>query len=428
MIAYYICNRPVVAQVQNSTQIKGMYISVNAVNCGGVENLPVFTQCGVSKPDGPLEFNEEGNAFERYLAAAAKTMETGSWSEQLTLEADMSIAYESGKTKTKVTLTVDSDVSNYVEDDLSQIEITSLANMKVMGQTYAWSTEYYDGVAHYEYTEPFQRSESLEIPPDFFDFETSIPEAAILTEEVSGNQIRFIVSGEEMTETGIAAVQQMIGVNNLECEDVEVIATLNNSGGIQQIVMNFDASVNYQGYNADVTYMVQYVFSDIAIFSELPPRFVFSSGAGGWGTTLYMNEDGAFTGTYRAQSIDTGDGYPNGTIYISNFSGRFVEPVKVDEYAYSMKLREFTTEGEMDSVSYADGIRYIITEPYGFESADEFMLYCPGADITSLPEGFTVWLNAFMNIGSTATLPVYGIYNVSGEAGFIEYEESSNRV
>ena len=204
---------------------------------------------------------ETDSAFGKYLAAAAKTTETGSWSEQLTLEADMSIAYEGGRTKTKVTLTVDSDVSNYVEDDLSQIEITSLANMKVMGQTYAWSTEYYDGVAHYEYTEPFQRSESLEIPPDFFDFETSIPEEAILTEDVSGNQIRFIVSGEEMTETGIAAVQQMSGVNNLECEDVEVIATLNDSGSIDQIEMNFDASVEYQGYDADVTYKVQYTFS-----------------------------------------------------------------------------------------------------------------------------------------------------------------------
>ena len=206
-------------------------------------------------------YYETDSAFGKYLAAAAKTTETGSWSEQLTLEADMSIAYEGGRTKTKVTLTADSDVSNYTEDDLSQIEITSLANMKVMGQTYAWSTEYYDGVAHYEYTEPFQRSESLEISPDFFDFEASIPEEAILTEEVSGNQIRFIVSGEEMTETGIAAVQQMSGVNNLECEDVEVIATLNDSGSINQIVMNFDASVKYQGYGADVTYKIQYTFN-----------------------------------------------------------------------------------------------------------------------------------------------------------------------
>lgn len=210
----------------------------------------------------PSENNyETDSALGKYLAAAAKTTETGSWSEQLTLEADMSIAYESGRTKTKVTLTADSNVSNYVEDDLSQIEISSLANMKVMGQTYSWSTEYYDGVAHYEYTEPFQRSESLEIPPDFFDFEASIPEDAILTEDVSGNQIRFIISGEEMTETGIAAVQQMSGVNNLECEDVEVIATLNDSGSIDQIEMNFDASVEYQGYDANVTYKIQYTFS-----------------------------------------------------------------------------------------------------------------------------------------------------------------------
>ncbi len=244
----------------------GMYYSKNTDgtwNDGSGRGGPFLCEWGeynVTTP--PSEnYHETNTAFGKYLAAAAKTTETGSWSEQLTLEADMSIAYEGGRTKTKVTLTADSDVSNYAEDDLSQIEITSLANMKVMGQTYAWSTEYYDGVAHYEYTEPFQRSESLEIPPDFFDFEASIPEEAILTEEVSGNQIRFIVSGEEMTETGIAAVQQMSGVNNLECEDVEVIATLNDSGSINQIVMNFDASVKYQGYDADVTYKIQYTFN-----------------------------------------------------------------------------------------------------------------------------------------------------------------------
>lgn len=244
----------------------GMYYSKNTDgtwNDGSGRGGPFLCEWGEYNVTTPPSENyyETDSAFGKYLAAAEKTTETGSWSEQLTLEADMSIAYESGRTKTKVTLTADSEVSNYVEDDLSQIEITSLANMKVVGQTYAWSTEYYDGVAHYEYTEPFQRSESLEIPPDFFDFEASIPEEAILTEEVSGNQIQFIVSGEEMTETGIAAVQQMSGVNNLECEDVEVIATLNDSGSINQIVMNFDASVKYQGYDTDVTYKIQYTFN-----------------------------------------------------------------------------------------------------------------------------------------------------------------------
>ena len=44
-------------------------------------------------------YYETDSAFGKYLAAAAKTTETGSWSEQLTLEADMSIAYEGGKPK-----------------------------------------------------------------------------------------------------------------------------------------------------------------------------------------------------------------------------------------------------------------------------------------------------------------------------------------
>lgn len=228
---------------------------------GGKAFICEWGEYSVTSVPSSASPTETNSAYEKYLAAAAKTTESGSWSEQLTLEADMSISYDSGKTKTKVTLTADSDVSNYAEDDLSQIEITSLANMKVMGQTYSWRTEYYDGIAHYEYTEPFQRSESLEITPAFFNFEASIPEEAILTEEVSGNQIRFIISGEEMNETGISAVQQMSGVSSLECEDVEVIATLNDSGRIDQIELNFDAFVEYQGYDADVTYKIQYMFS-----------------------------------------------------------------------------------------------------------------------------------------------------------------------
>lgn len=243
----------------------GMYYEKNpdgTWNDGSGLGGPFLCEWGEYSTTAPLSEThyDTDRAFGKYLTATAKTTQSGSWSEQLILEADMSIAYNSGKTKTKVTLTADSDVSNYIKDDLSQIRITSLANMKIMGQTYSWTTEYYDGVAHYEYTEPFQRTESLEIAPDFFDFETSIPEDAILSENISGDQIQFVVSGKKMTENGIAAVQQMSGIDDMECEDVEVIVTLNDSGSIQQIVMNFDASVKYQGYDADVTYKIQYIF------------------------------------------------------------------------------------------------------------------------------------------------------------------------
>lgn len=204
--------------------------------------------------------SEPTSAFDKYLAAVEKTTESGSWSEQLALEADISMTYNGGKTKTKMTLNADSDVSNYIKDNLSQIEISGLAEMKIMGQTYAWSTEYKDGVAHYEYTEPFQKSQSLEIDPTFFDFET-ITSEAILEEEASGNEIHFIVSGKKISETDISAIQQISGIENLNCGDVEVTVTLSDSGCIHQLLMNFDASVKYQGYDADVAYKVQYNFS-----------------------------------------------------------------------------------------------------------------------------------------------------------------------
>ncbi|CVI73955.1 Bacillolysin precursor [Eubacteriaceae bacterium CHKCI004] len=246
--------------VDNANTDNETIVSVTVVDSGGVEKIPIFTRCGLSNPDDLLKNSESNSAFEKYLSAVEKTTESGSWSEQLTLDADMSITYDSGQTKTKMTLNSNSDISNYVKDDLSQIEISSLTDMKIMGQNYVWNTEYKDGVANYQYTEPFQQSQSLEIDPNFFNFET-ISKESILNEEISGDQIHFTVSGEKVAEIGIAAVQQISGINNLEYGDVDVAVTLDNSGTVDQIVMNFDASVTYQGYDADVTYKIQYTFA-----------------------------------------------------------------------------------------------------------------------------------------------------------------------
>lgn len=245
--------------VDNANTDNETVVFVTAVEHGGVEKLPVYTQCGVSKPDSSLEFHKGNNAFEKYLAAAEKTTESGSWSEQLTLEADMSIDYNGGKTKTKMTLNSNSDISNYIDHDLSQLEISSLTDMKIMGQTYSWSTEYKDGIAHYQYTEPVQKSQSLAIDPDFFDFGT-ITYDAIISEKIEGNQIHFEISGSEMQKLGIAAVNQITGFEDLNYGDIAVDVTLNDEGGIEIITINFDASLVYQGYNADVTYFLQYEF------------------------------------------------------------------------------------------------------------------------------------------------------------------------
>jgi len=64
-------------------------------------------------------------------------------------------------------------------------------------------------------------------------------------------------------------------------------------------------------------------------FEEVADReFYFSSGAGGWYTVLHIHGDGSFDGHYQDMDMgDSGSEYPEGTLYSSDFSGRFTEPV-----------------------------------------------------------------------------------------------------
>lgn len=198
--------------------------------------------------------------FSVYLNAAKKTVEAGTWAEHLTMTADMTITDGSAKTKTKMTMTSDADISNYSESDPSRVNMSGTAEMSVMGQTYAWNMQYENGMAHYQYTKPNQTSADIAIDPSFFNF--SIITSDMMTNaKMSGNQITFTVPGDKITEAGIAAVNQMSGVDDLNYGDVDVAVTISNEGTIDTITMVFHASLKYQGYDADVDYDITYRFS-----------------------------------------------------------------------------------------------------------------------------------------------------------------------
>lgn len=160
------------------------------------------------------------------------------------------------------------------------------------------------------------------------------------------------------------------------------------------------------------------------IFEVLPKSFDFSSGSGGWRTHLDLNPDGTFTGQYYDSDMgDTGSGYTNGTVYICNFDGKFSKPEQVNEYTYSMNLEYLNTEGALGDEYYENNTRYIYSSPYGFDNANEFLIYLPGIRISDLPDGFVLWLYAFLDVRTTEILPYYGIYNVGGEEGFVAYSK-----
>ena len=147
--------------------------------------------------------------------------------------------------------------------------------------------------------------------------------------------------------------------------------------------------------------------------------FYFSSGAGGWGTELKLNPDGSFTGCYHDSDMgDTGDGYPNGTVYICNFSGKFENIKKIDEYSYQMTLTNLTIEETPDEW-IEEGIKYIASGPYGIEGGTNFIFYMPNTPISSLSEEFLSWWPGRYDLSEPKdTLTGYGILNVETQEGF----------
>lgn len=168
---------------------------------------------------------------------------------------------------------------------------------------------------------------------------------------------------------------------------------------------------------------------DENIFAIMPDYFYFSSGAGGWSTDVTISEDGSFDGSYYDSDMgDTGEGYPNGTMYVCDFTGKFDVPQPTDdEYIYTTKLLELTLR-DADKVGTTEiegDTRYIYTEPYGFDDADEFLIYLPGASLSAMTEECRSWVDVRME--SIERLPVdyYVLYNVGGAEAFNGIKDDS---
>ena len=151
-------------------------------------------------------------------------------------------------------------------------------------------------------------------------------------------------------------------------------------------------------------------------------NFVFSSGAGAWSTQLTLQPDGTFTGHYEDTDLgDMGEENPNGTVYTCDFSGSFSQPSQVDDHRWTMILEYLSTEKEPDEITYEDGIKYVSTGPNGLEQVQEVWLYLPGAETKDLPEEFLSWTTSAFAGEVPDELPVYGLYNVNEETGFVGY-------
>lgn len=181
-------------------------------------------------------------------------------------------------------------------------------------------------------------------------------------------------------------------------------------------VKNETVDDNMQNYSDE--------FADVqtAFFTAIPKQYVFSSTASAWTTELNLNDEGSFTGRYRDYDMDDfGEGYPFGTVYTSEFNGKFAEPEKINNYTYSTKLELLELNDEPGGEYYENGTKYIYSDAYGLNDADEFLIYLPGIRLDDLPEDCLSLISIALD-DDAELLPFCCIYNVNMGYAFIEVQ------
>lgn len=163
-----------------------------------------------------------------------------------------------------------------------------------------------------------------------------------------------------------------------------------------------------------------------AFLESLAGDYTFCSGAGAWSTDLTLLSDGSFTGMYHDSDMGDSDPekYPGGTVYICQFSGRFIRPEKLDETTWSLKLDYLELDHRADGTEeFADEVRYIYSEPYGLEGTETLTVYLPDTPADTLSEDVLWAARGPYDWQETAagTLGLTILYNEAEDHGFVQY-------
>ena len=174
------------------------------------------------------------------------------------------------------------------------------------------------------------------------------------------------------------------------------------------------------------------------IFSEIPPRYWLGGDVGLWYSELIINSDGTFTGHYQDTNAgEFGDSY-SGTVYYSDYTGAFTNPMKLDDHTYSFEVGPIVfsgTDGEAEirmsegeEFVTSDGvapIRYVFTDRATLVEGETVYLYTPGAKLSELPDGFKHYVqysDSFSDDGKT--LSIFGLYDAEYKYGYAGTFES----
>lgn len=151
-------------------------------------------------------------------------------------------------------------------------------------------------------------------------------------------------------------------------------------------------------------------------------EFTLSNGAGGWMTTLVLDNEGGIYGNFHDNEYgETNEKYENGTQYWNEYWGFFENIEKVNDYSYKMVLKDVATSQptDVEDIDEEEKLRYVTTDKItGVIDDTEYILYLPDTPVLELPDEVITWLPEIT--GDKDIIDCYILYSVSEEMAFVK--------
>lgn len=187
-----------------------------------------------------------------------------------------------------------------------------------------------------------------------------------------------------------------------------------NSSVVSDIILSGEPSTNEdEASSNDLAVDVDPDLEEPALF-DAPMAFYYASGAGAWGSEITINPDWTFYGSFH----DTDAGAEGGPQRRQcDYTGRFVDIKKVDEYSWSLRIESITPDRPIGDTWMEGDLRCIVASPYGITENTTYMIYVPGANDDILPSAYVGAL-----FRPEGPLVQYSLYNPEGETIFWGFE------
>ncbi len=140
-------------------------------------------------------------------------------------------------------------------------------------------------------------------------------------------------------------------------------------------------------------------------------------------TKITVNKEGGFYGEYHGfAQEDSGNDYPNGTLYYSYFRGNFKPAVKIDENTYETEVSEIIYDEELGNEQISDGQRSVFCIAYGIADTEKIQFFLYGTPLSQLPDDFLESVElADQKENADAKLEFHGLYSVDTKRGMRGY-------